>query len=150
MLKNISKVFIASDHAGFELKDKIATYLDAQNIPFQDLGTTNEVSVDYPKFGKIAAEAVAETKNAIGIIVCGSGIGISIAANKIKGIRCALVYQPELAIFAKEHNNANMLALAGRFTTWSTAKAIVETFLKTPFDTEHPRHNRRVQELNDL
>ncbi len=150
MLKSISKIFIASDHAGFELKSKISQYLEAQKINFEDLGTNDEKSVDYPEFGKLAALAVSNTKSSIGIVVCGSGIGISIAANKIKGIRCALVYKPELAILAKEHNNANMLALAGRFTSWNDAKKIIENFLNTPFDIEHPRHNRRVMELNNL
>ncbi len=148
-MKN-TKIFLASDHAGFNLKEQIKTYLQTQKLNIEDLGTNNLDSVDYPKFGKKAALAVSQTKDAIGIIVCGSGIGISIAANKIKGIRCALVYQPKLAQLAREHNNANMLALAGRVTNLTDAKAIVDAFLNTAFDSEHPRHERRVEELNNL
>ncbi len=144
------KIYIGSDHAGFPLKAQIAQYLIEQNYNVNDLGTTDTNSVDYPQYGKKVAETIDQSKDDIGIVVCGSGIGISIAANKIKGIRCALVYAPELAELAREHNNANMLALAGRFTDFETAKLIVDKFLNTKFDVGHPRHGRRVEELNNL
>lgn len=140
------KIAIASDHGGYKLKEEIKTYLQKRELDFLDLGTDSEESVDYPKFGHDCAQAVAEGKAERGIVCCGSGIGISIAANKVKGIRCALCTSVTMAELARRHNNANMLALGGRTTDEETALKIVKTWLDTEF--EGGRHERRVEQLN--
>lgn len=140
------KIAIASDHGGYKLKEEIKKYLQKRELDFLDLGTDSEESVDYPKFGHACAQAVAEGKADRGIVCCGSGIGISIAANKVKGIRCALCTSVTMAELARQHNNANMLALGGRTTDEETALKIVKTWLDTEF--EGGRHQRRVDMLD--
>ncbi len=137
-------IALASDHGGFELKEYIKTLLDEHKI--LDLGTESEVSVDYSDYGIKAGEAVASGKADMGIIVCGTGIGISIAANKVKGIRCALCHCPEYARLSREHNNANILALGGRFLTKDQAENIIKTWLSTPFEGD--RHVRRLNKIS--
>lgn len=139
------KIYLAADHGGFELKDQIRDWLVQDNYDVVDLGTNSEDSVDYPEYGHKAGEAVVSDEGSLGIIVCGTGIGISIAANKIKGVRAALCHCAEYAKLTKEHNNANILALGGRFVDFETAKNIVTTFLSTPF--EGGRHERRVNKI---
>ena len=112
-MKIFQKVIIGSDHAGFELKEKIKAYLKEQGYKIEDLGTNSKESVDYPLYGKKVAQKVAKT-NSIGILVCGSGIGMTMTANKVKGIRAALCYDQETAILAREHNNSNILCLVSR------------------------------------
>ncbi len=140
-------LYLAADHAGYALKNIIKEHLANHHPEFavEDLGTHSEASVHYPEYGLKAAQAVVEDTNHIGIIICGSGIGISIAANRIPGARAALCLTPEMAALAREHNNANMLALGARLTDETTALACVDTFLTTDF--AGGRHEARVKML---
>ena len=142
-------IAIASDHGGFKLKETIRKHLaEKKDIKVVDLGTSSEDSVDYPIYGKACAEAVASGKAERGIVVCGTGIGISIAANKVKGIRCGLCTSVEMAQLTRQHNNANVLALGGRTTDPELALQIVDTFLETEF--EGGRHKRRTDMLDEM
>ena len=148
--EKVMKLAIASDHGGFRLKEQIREYLGANHpeLEVEDLGTYNEESVDYPVLGKLCGETVASGAADLGIVCCGTGIGISIAANKVKGIRCALVTSVEMAHLAKEHNNANVLALGGRTTEPELAFAMIEEWLKTEFGGG--RHKRRTDLLDEM
>ena len=141
-------IAIASDHGGFELKEKVKEHLRERNVKFVDLGTNSTESVDYPVYGKACAEAVASGKAERGIVICVTGIGISIAANKVKGIRCGLCTSVEMAKLTRQHNNANMLAMGGRILETETAFAIVDAFLDTEF--EGGRHKRRTDMLDEM
>ena len=141
------KIAIATDHGGFALKEKVKEYLKGRDIQVLDLGTDSEESVDYPQYGKACGEAVACGEADRGIVVCGTGIGISIAANKVKGIRCALCTDVHMAEMTRKHNDANMLAMGGRTTDTETALAITAAWLDTEF--EGGRHQRRVDMLNE-
>ena len=136
------KIAIGSDHGGFALKEHVKSYLTAQGHTVTDFGTDSKESCDYPVFGKAAAEAVASGVCEYGVVICTTGIGISITANKVKGIRCALCRDVLSAQLTRQHNNANLLALAGGFTGPFEAEHIVDTFLSTQF--EGGRHARRV------
>lgn len=141
------KVILGSDHGGFQLKEKIVGYLISQGYDVVDLGTRDEESVNYPEYGrKVALEVVKE--DAMGIVVCGTGIGISIAANRIKGARAGLCHSTEYAKLTREHNNANILALGGRFLEDIEAFDIVDTFLTTEF--EGGRHQLRVDDIDNF
>lgn len=142
------KIAIASDHGGFALKQNIIMYLEAEGHEVSDLGCYSEESVDYPQFGRSCAKAVASHQAERGIVVCGTGIGISIAANKVKGIRCALCTSVEMAKLSRQHNDANMLSLGGRTTELADALDIVRAWLTTDF--EGGRHERRVNQLNEM
>ena len=142
------KIAIASDHGGFALKEKIKEHLLKRGFSVEDLGTYSEESVDYPVYGKACGEAVASGKADLGVVICGTGIGISIAANKIKGIRCGLCTSVEMAHLTKQHNNANILALGGRTTGVDLAVKIVDEWLDTEY--EGGRHQRRVEMLDNL
>jgi len=144
------KLAIASDHGGFALKEKLKKHLADKDLSIEviDLGTYSEASVDYPMYGKLCAEKVASREADLGIVCCGTGIGISIAANKVKGIRCGLCTSVEMAHLTKQHNNANMIALGGRTTEPELAFAIVDEWLDTEF--EGGRHQRRVDMLDDM
>ena len=170
------KIALACDHGGYELKEKIKEYLMAKhgyipvtlsdgdlNMPSDkssnsasvsaenlllDLGTYSTESVDYPNYGKACGEAVASGAADKGIVVCGTGIGISIAANKVKGVRCALCTSVEMAELTRKHNDANILALGGRTTPPELALPILEAWLTTEF--EGGRHQRRVDLLNEM
>ena len=139
-------IAIGSDHGGFELKQEIIKYLTEKNIEFKDFGCYGEASCDYTEYGKAVAEAVAAGKYEKGILICGTGIGISITANKIKGIRCALCSDCFSAEATREHNDANILALGGRVVGTGVALKIVDTFLNTPFSNEE-RHIRRISRI---
>lgn len=139
-------VVIASDHAGFALKSDLVPFLHDLGFAVTDLGTVNGDSVDYPDFGARAARAVLDGVAPWGIIICGTGIGISIAANRFRGIRAALCATPDMARLARQHNDANILALAGRFTSAETARAIVLEFANTLF--EGGRHAARTAKLD--
>lgn len=139
---------VASDHGGFDLKRKVADHLVAEGIRVVDLGTDSRESVDYPVYGKACAEAVASGKADLGIVFCGTGIGISIAANKVKGVRCALCTSVKMAELAKQHNNANLLALGGRILTAEQAIAITDAWLHAEF--EGGRHQRRIDMLDEM
>ena len=139
------KIAVASDHAGFSLKEKLKTYL--RNHEINDFGTVTEESMDYPDTGFPAAEAVSNKLCEKGILICGSGIGMSIVANKVKGIRAALCNSPQIAILSRKHNNANILVLAGRFLDFNEAIKIVDAWLNTDF--EGGRHQRRIDKIAD-
>ena len=145
------KIAIAADHGGYELKEKIKEYLESiyandKDVEILDIGTDSDASVDYPMYGKKCAEKVASGQAQKGIVICGTGIGISIAANKVKGIRCALCTNEKMAEMSRKHTDANMLALGGRITDPDTALRIVDVWLKTNF--EGGRHKRRVDMLD--
>lgn len=141
-------IALGSDHGGFGLKQHIIGYLEANGIPYQDFGCDNTDSCDYPDFGGAAARAVASGACEKGIVICTTGIGISIAANKVRGIRCALCAEPLSAEMTRRHNDANMLALGGGMIGPNLAERIVEVFLNTPF--EGGRHQRRVDKISAL
>lgn len=136
-------IALGSDHGGYGLKQEIMKHLDAKGIQYNDFGCYSEESCDYPIYGKAAAEAVASGECKAGIIICGTGIGISIAANKVPGIRAALCHDCFSAQATREHNNANMLAMGARVIGPGLALKIVDTFLETPF-SEDERHIRRI------
>jgi len=142
------KIAIGSDHAAFEMKEKIVEYLRKKNIEVIDCGTHSIESVDYPDYAKKVSKKVVDKECDFGILLCGTGIGMSIAANKIKGIRAALCMFPDMALYARKHNNANVLVLAGRLTGIELAKWIVDAFLSTDF--EGGRHERRVRKIEEL
>ncbi len=142
------KIAIGSDHAGFELKENLKEFLKELGYDITDLGTNSLDSVDYPLIAKALATLVTNKNPDKGILICGTGIGMSIAANKIKGIIAAHCYDTETAKLARQHNNSNILALGGRITSPEIAKHIVQTWLETKF--EGGRHLRRVQEIRDL
>lgn len=139
---------IGSDHGGFALKEKIKAHLAEKDstMEIKDLGTYSEESVDYPVYGKLVGEAVASGEADLGIVCCGTGIGISIAANKVHGVRCGLCTSVEMAHLTKQHNNANIIALGGRTTEPELAFAIVDEWLDTEF--EGGRHQRRIDMLD--
>jgi len=144
----MGKIIIGSDHAGFKLKGDIKEYLKELKISTEDLGTNSEESVDYPLIGKEVAKKVAKA-NSTGILVCGSGIGMCITANKTKGIRAALCYDDETAKLSREHNNANILCLGARTDSAKNYKKIIKKFLTTKPSKEE-RHKRRVKEMDAL
>ncbi|WP_338503305.1 ribose 5-phosphate isomerase B [Sphingomonas kaistensis] len=139
-------IALASDHAGVGLKDQLRDWLREAGNYVLDLGTNGPESVDYPRFGKLLGEAIAAGKAERGIAICGSGIGISIAVNRNPACRCALVNEPLSAALAREHNDANVLALGARLTGIDLAKACVSAFLDTPF--AGGRHAARVDLLS--
>ena len=141
-------IAMANDHGGLALKKIVKEHLIERGSKVVDLGTHSEESVDYPIYGKACGEAVASGKADLGIVVCGTGIGISIAANKVKGIRCGLCTSVEMAELTKKHNDANMLALGGRTTDAELAIKITDTWLDTEF--EGGRHKRRTDMLDEM
>ncbi|MFC1554375.1 ribose 5-phosphate isomerase B [candidate division KSB1 bacterium] len=141
-------LIIGSDHAGFELKESIVEYLRSEKIEVEDIGTKSPESVDYPDFGFKVAESVAEGRFERGILVCGSGVGMSIVANKVPGIRAALCMNTDQAKLCRQHNDANILVLAGRMTDPDTAKDMVKLWLNAGF--EGGRHSRRLDKIHNL
>lgn len=141
------KIAVASDHGGYQLKEAVKTFLQERGIEILDLGTNSEESVDYPEYGHACGEAVASGRADRGIVCCGTGIGISIAANKVKGIRCALCTDVNMAEMTRRHNDANILAMGGRTTDTELALKITAAWLDTEF--EGGRHQRRVDMLNN-
>jgi ribose 5-phosphate isomerase B len=141
------RIALASDHGGFELKTKVAEYLQSSGIEVSDLGTHSDESTDYPIWAKKCAEAVVSGEADKGIVFCGTGVGVSIAANKVRGARCALVTSDTMARLAAEHNQANLLALGGRTTSFEEAKSYIGTWLAAPPDLSE-RHVRRVAMLD--
>ena len=139
------KVCIASDHAGFRLKEVIKNYLVQKNISIIDLGTENENSVDYPDFAKKVSIRVKSKKSDVGVLVCGSGTGMAISANKIKGIRAAVCYNLKSTRLSRLHNNANIISLGSRLISKKNAFKLVSIFLKTKF--EGGRHLRRIKKI---
>lgn len=145
ILKPNIPVALCSDHAGFEMKQAVADYLKQQGIAYKDFGTYSTDSCDYPDFAHPCAEAVESGACYPGIAICGSGEGISMTLNKHQGIRAALCWLPEIAALSRQHNDANVLSMPGRFITAEQALEIVKTFLSTSF--EGGRHQRRIDKI---
>ncbi len=139
-------IALGCDHGGYGLKLEIIKYLEAQGIAYKDFGSNSLDSCDYPEYGRAAAEAVASGECETGIVICTTGIGISITANKVKGIRCALCSDTVSARLTKEHNDANMLALGAGIVGTNLALGIVDTFLHTEFSGEE-KHSRRITKI---
>lgn len=137
------KIYIASDHAGYRLKEELCSFFKEIFLSFEDLGTKNDESCDYPDYAHLLASKIDE--NSFGILICGSGIGISISANRHRNIRCALCNESFSAKLARKHNDANVLALGGRLLGLDLAKDIVLTFINTNFDGG--RHKTRIQKI---
>jgi ribose 5-phosphate isomerase B len=142
-------IALGSDHAGFEYKEHLKKLLVELGRPYQDFGTSSAASVDYPDFAHVVSKAVASGKNQFGILICGTGIGMSIVANKHKGIRAAVCESIESAKLSREHNDANVLCIGARITSWETAEEIVKTFLTTPF-SGGKRHMYRIEKIHSL
>jgi len=141
-------IAIASDHGGFELKDDIKAFLKDMGMACTDLGTTNGESVDYPDFGMALARRVSDGEFERGILICGTGIGMSIVANKFPNVRAALVWDTFTARMAKEHNDANVLVIGGRTTEKGLAKEMVRSWLDARF--EGGRHQQRLDKIRDI
>ncbi len=141
----MKKIALASDHAGFELKEKIEKYLKDKGFDVFDFGTHSEESVDYPDFIHPLAHAIEKGEYDLGIIMCGSGNGVAITANKHQGVRAAYCWNEEIARLARQHNDANVCALPGRFIAFDYARVIVDAFLSAEF--EGGRHERRVNKI---
>jgi len=142
------RVIIASDHAGLRLKEKVKKYLKRKKIEYEDLGTESFTSVDYPDYALKVAEKVAKNKNTRGILVCGTGTGMTIAANKVKGIRAVAAYDAYSAKMSRIDNDTNVLGLRGRFFPLEKMKKIITVWLDTPFSGEK-RHKRRIKKIRD-
>ncbi len=141
-------IAIASDHGGFQTKQQLLPVLAELGCTYHDFGCDSEESVDYPDYAVLVAEAVAADEADFGVLVCGTGIGMAIAANKIHGVRAANVTTPDFARLARQHNNANVLTLSGRFVDLDTNRQILQIFLETEF--EGGRHQRRVDKIRSL
>lgn len=142
------KIIIGSDHAGFSLKEKVKRWLEKEGYAVQDFGCFSAEHCDYPDFAEKVARKVAKSRNTIGILFCGTGIGMSIAANKIKGIHAALIHNEFTGKSAREHNNANIICLGARVIGFTTAKRAIGAFLKARF--QGGRHARRVKKIKEL
>ncbi|MDC6482746.1 ribose 5-phosphate isomerase B [Candidatus Pelagibacter sp.] len=141
----MKKIFISSDHAGFKLKEVIKKYLSKKKLPFQDLGPNNNTRVDYPDFAHKVAKKVKTSKNNIGILVCGSGMGMSIAANRHKNIRAAQCFNLKSTKLSRLHNDANIITLGSRLLTKKNALSCIGVFLNTKF--EGGRHSSRIRKI---
>ena len=139
-------IFLGADHAGFALKEKIAARVDARGMTVIDLSPRFHAGDDYPKIAARVARHVAKTKGARGVLVCGSGVGVSIAANRVKGVRAFDAYDAKTTKLAREHNDANVIALSGWRQSAAEAKKLIDLFFKTRFSTA-TRHHRRVKQL---
>jgi ribose 5-phosphate isomerase B len=140
------KVAIASDHAGVEYKEKLVVYLKSKGISVKDFGPSNNESVDYPDYAHPLAESISKNETNFGVLLCGSGNGINMSANKHQKVRSALCWKKEIAELARLHNNANVIALPARFLSFDEAREIMDTFLNTSF--EGGRHLRRVNKIS--
>lgn len=146
---DIMNIIIGSDHGGFELKQKLVEYLEKLGYNVADMGADSLESVDYPDYAEKVADKVKKDSSSLGILVCGTGLGMSMAENKIKGIRAALCYNESSGRLAREHNDANILCLGGREFDEKKAKSIVKSFLESSFSGEE-RHKRRIQKIAAL
>ena len=140
---------IGTDHRGFELKEKLKKYFEDNNFIVKDFGTNSTESVDYPDFGKAVGESVAKKESDFGIALCGSGIGICIAADKVKGVRAVNANTEQLAEMARKHNNANVICIGSDFIDFDTAVKFIRIFIQTKFDGGE-RHERRIEELDKI
>ncbi len=142
------KIVIASDHGGYQLKQAILRFLAEEKITFEDFGINSAEPADYPDYAVKVAKAVSSGEANAGILVCGTGLGMTITANKFKGVRAALITDTYLARMAKEHNNANVIALGGRMTDSTKAIRLLKIWLKTPFQGE--RHQKRLNKIQEI
>lgn len=142
------RIALAADHAGFEEKEKVKKTLDELGIAFDDLGTDSSESVDYPDFARKVAEGVSSGEYEQGLLVCGSGTGMAIAANKVKGVRAAVAWSEDIARLAREHNDANVLSLPARFISEEESAKVVKAFFESDF--EGGRHGRRVDKISEI
>ena len=142
---NLKKIFISSDHAGFKLKEVIKVYLSKKNLPFQDLGPNNDERVDYPDFAHKVAKKVITNKNNVGILVCGTGMGMNIVANKHKNIRAAQCFNLKSTKLSRLHNDANIITLGSRLLSKKNALNFIGVFLNTKF--EGGRHIKRIRKI---
>lgn len=142
------KIAIGADHAGYQLKDSLKKLLDEMGVAYQDFGTTSAQSVDYPDFARLVAEGVGAGTFDRGILVCGTGVGMAIAANKVAGVRSAAIVDTDTAKLSREHNDLNVIALGARVLPESRAREIVRAFLQTPF--AGGRHTDRVNKIRAL
>ena len=142
------RIALAADHAGYEDKEKLKKTLDELGVEYTDMGTNSTEAVDYPDYAKKAAEAVASGKYDEAVLVCGSGTGMAIAANKVPGIRAAVAWNEEIARLARQHNDANVLSLAARYVPVDQLAKIVQAFLEANF--EGGRHERRVEKITEI
>src|SRR6478672_12226629 len=142
------RIALASDHAGYAEKERLKPLLTDLGVEFDDLGTVSTESVDYPDYARKVAEEVAQGKVEQGLLVCGSGTGMAIAANKVRGVRAAVAWTEEIARLAREHNNANVLSLAARYTPDEENQKIVKAWFEAHFDAG--RHERRVNKINEI
>jgi len=148
MFLKTNQIIIGSDHGGFELKEHLRSFLEKKGIKVVDAGCYSEESVDYPEIGASVAKQVASGDIEAGILICGTGIGISISANRIQGARASLCHNREYAELTRLHNDSNILALGGRFLSLAEAEGIVQTWLSTEY--EGGRHQRRVELIDEL
>ncbi len=142
------KIALAADHAGYAEKEKLKKTLDEIGVEYDDFGTNSEESVDYPDYARKVAEAVARGDYEQGVLVCGSGTGMAIAANKVPGVRAAVAWNEEIARLARQHNNANVLSLAARYISEDEQNKIVKAWFSADF--EGGRHERRVEKISEL
>jgi ribose 5-phosphate isomerase B len=142
------RIALGADHAGFEEKEKIKATLDELGVEYVDMGTDSADSVDYPDYAKKVAEAVSKGEFDQGLLVCGSGTGMAIAANKVKGVRAAVAWSPEIARLARQHNNANILSLPARFMSDNDAAGVVKAWFDADF--EGGRHEKRVEKITEI
>ena len=143
------KIAVGSDHAAFDFKEKAIEYLKEKGYTVEDFGTYSNDSVDYPDYIYPAVKSVIDKKNDIAIVMCGSGIGASITANKVKGARAALVYDPEIATITREHNDSNVLVLGPRYTEEKVMYQIMDNWLDTDFSND-PRHIKRIDKVAEV
>jgi ribose 5-phosphate isomerase B len=144
----VKKIALGADHAGFEEKEQIKKTLDDLGVEYTDMGTTSPDSVDYPDYAKKVADAVSDGEFEQGLLVCGSGTGMAIAANKVHGVRAAVAWSPDIARLARQHNNANVLSLPARFSTLEEMDKIVRAWFAADF--EGGRHERRVEKIDEI
>ncbi|GHU33031.1 putative ribose-5-phosphate isomerase B [Bacilli bacterium] len=142
----VSTIFIGADHAGFEMKSQLVTYLQSLKIQVQDLGTNSLDSVDYPDYAFKVGEAVVANPNSLGILICGTGFGMCFAVNKVRGIRAVDVVRTDMAVLARQHNNANVLCLSARFVSLEENKEIIDAFLKGEYEA---RHQKRIDKVTN-
>ncbi len=142
------KIAVGSDHAGYELKEAVKKYLAALGVQVEDMGTAGKESVDYPDFAGTVAGAVSQGRADRGILTCHTGVGVSIAANKFRGIRAALAWNPEIARLSRRHNTSNVLCLAAGYLDSAMVQEMVKIWLETPFDGG--RHQRRIDKITQL
>jgi len=142
------RIALGADHAGFEEKEKIKSTLDELGVEYVDMGTNSPDSVDYPDYAKKVAEAVSKGEFEQGLLVCGSGTGMAIAANKVKGVRAAVAWSPDIARLARQHNNANVLSLPARFMSAEDAAGVVKAWFDADF--EGGRHEKRVEKITEI